>query len=232
MQSLAPVPRRLARDLAHEALLGALLDGRLEPGSVVRDVDLAGMLGMSRTPVREAMARLVDEGLLESKPNAYTRVTPLRRRDCEEGLAVLRALHVLAAREAAGRMPADRLREMRAANKRFAAALRAGDVAAALAADDDVHAGYLETAGNTTLTQMLERLHPRIRRLERLRFGSGPGRASVQVHDRIADALQAGDAEAAAELVGLNWDSLQQLIDDAFPDDASPDDPGVTDGAE
>lgn len=220
---LPAVPRRLLRDEAHAVLLAAIVNGELAPGQILRDAELAAQAGLSRTPVREALARLADEGLVESKPNAYTRVTPLDRRDCQEAFTVLRALHVLAASEAAPRMAASDVRLMRAANERFAAALDAGDAEAALAADDDLHAVVLEVAGNRTLAATLDRLTPRIRRLERLRFSSGPGRDSVAMHEQIIEALARRDATEAARRVHDNWSTLGRLIDEAFDPSAHPD---------
>jgi DNA-binding GntR family transcriptional regulator len=197
-------------------LLVAIVSGDLKPGQVVRDGDLAAQVGLSRTPVREALARLADEGLVESKPNAYTRVTPLNRRDCEEAFVVLRALHVLAVTQAIPRMTPDDVARMRTANATFAAALDTGDIDEALAADDDVHVVYVDAADSRTLKATLDRLAPRIRRLERLRFGSLPGRDSVDMHERIAQACAEGDVDRAARLVHDNWDSLERLIDAAF----------------
>jgi len=219
--SLTPVPRRLLRDEAYHVLLAAIVSGRLPPGQVLRDGELAAQVGLSRTPVREALARLTDEGLVESKPNAYTRVTPLHRQDCHEAFVVLRALHVLAVTEALPRMTAEHVARMRSANQRFAVALATGDVDAALAADDDLHSVVVTATGNRTLIAALDRLTPRIRRLERLRFGSLPGRESVEVHERIAAACAAGDPEVAARLMHENWSTLGQLIDAAFTDDSS-----------
>lgn len=219
--SLPIVSRRLLRDEAYAVLRDAIVSGALGPGQLIRDADLAAQVGLSRTPVREALARLVDEGLVESKPNAYTRVTPLNRRDCEEAFVMLRALHVLAVREAMPRMTTHDVARMRAANAAFAAALDAEDADAALAADDDVHAVIVEAAGNRTLAATLERLAPRIRRLERLRFASLPGRESIEVHERIAQACADRDADRAARLVHDNWDSLRRLIESALADETA-----------
>jgi DNA-binding GntR family transcriptional regulator len=221
---LSRVPRRLLRDEAYDVLLAAIVNGDLEPGQVVRDGELAAQVGLSRTPVREALARLADDGLVESKPNAYTRVTPLNRRDCEEAFVMLRALHVLAVTEAVARMTPDDVARMRQANAAFAAALDAGDVDAALAADDDVHAVYVEAAGNRTLSATLDRLAPRIRRLERLRFASLPGRESVDVHEQLARACADGDRDRAARLAHDNWDSLGRLIEAAFTETSASND--------
>lgn len=210
------VPRRLLRDEAYRVLRSAIVTGELEPGRLIRDTELAAQTGLSRTPVREALARLADEGLVESKPNAYTRVTPLDRRSCLEAFMVLRALHVLAVTTATPMLTSADVNQLRQTNERFEAALTAGDVDAALAADDDVHGVAVTVAGNRTLAVTLERLVPRIRRLERLRFRSLPGRDSVLMHERLIAAMEAGDVETAARLEHDNWSTLGRLIDEAF----------------
>ncbi|MDA0180787.1 FCD domain-containing protein [Solirubrobacter phytolaccae] len=101
---------------------------------------------------------------------------------------------------------------MRAANDRFAYALRDGDVDAALAADDAFHGVFVTAAANAEIPRTLERLMPRIRRLERLRFGSLSGRASVKQHAEILLAAP----EDVADLVKQNWLSLGALIDRSF----------------
>ena len=136
---MRPVQRTLLRDRAYEAIRDAIVAGEIEPGAVVRDADLAERLGLSRAPVREAFSRLVDEGLLESKPQSYTRVTPVVAADVRDAAAVVGAMHELAARVAVPRLFAADVQAMRAANERFAAAVGAGDVDGALRADDDLH---------------------------------------------------------------------------------------------
>lgn len=75
--ALSPLPRASLRERVYEIVLRAIVTGDLEPGNQIRDVDLAESLGVSRTPVREALQRLVDEGLVETVPGAATRVTPI-----------------------------------------------------------------------------------------------------------------------------------------------------------
>lgn len=216
--SLERVPRRLLRDEAYVVLRDAIVSGALAPGEQLRDGELAERVGLSRTPVREALARLTDEGLVESKPHAYTRVTPLDRRDCQDAYVVLRALQELAVREAVPRLTAAQLGAMRTANDRFAAALHAADVDAALSADDAFHGALLSASGNRVLIASVERLLPQIRRLERLRFGSLPGRRSIRDHDEIIRACEAGDTERAVELTRANWATLGTEIERAFQD--------------
>ncbi|MGW8431155.1 GntR family transcriptional regulator [Curtobacterium citreum] len=67
-------PRTLLRDVVYKQMLDAIEDGTLTPGERLNDDELTGWLGVSRTPVREAIARLASEGLVEMAPNRYTRV--------------------------------------------------------------------------------------------------------------------------------------------------------------
>lgn len=157
---MRPVQRTLLRDRAYEVIRDAIVAGELEPGAVVRDGDLAERLGLSRAPVRDAFSRLVDEGLLESKPQSYTRVTPVVAADVRDAAAVVGAMHELAARVAVPRMFAADVQAMRAANERFAAAVGAGDVDGALRADDDLHDILLRVAGNHAAAATIARYTP------------------------------------------------------------------------
>ena len=214
--------RPLLRDTAYDALLREIVDGRLAPGERVRDHDLAARLGLSRTPVREALGRLEEEGLVETRPQSYTRVSPLSRRDAQEAFPVVAALQALATELAVpGLFPAEiaRLREI---NQDFARALDEGDVDGALAADDAFHGVFVAGSANHELQRTLARLMPRLRRVERLRFGSLPGRHSVDQHDQIITLAARHDAADAAAAVRLNWLTLGELIDRSFPEQETP----------
>jgi DNA-binding GntR family transcriptional regulator len=208
----APLERDLLKDRAYATIRDAIVDGTLAPGEKLRDQDLCTWLGLSRTPVREALNRLEQDGLIESEPQRYTRVAPLDRRADRDAFPVVAALHALAAELAASRLTDKDREAMRAANARFAEALERGDVDAALSADDAFHGVFLRASTNLEIVRALERLMPRIRRLERLRFGSLSGRASVKQHEQIIAAAP----ERVAELVKENWLSLGALIDRSF----------------
>jgi DNA-binding GntR family transcriptional regulator len=211
MSALRPVHRTLLRDTAYAAIRDAIVRGDLSPGTAVRDADLAARLGLSRAPVRDALARLADEGLVETKPQSYTRVTPLVTRDARDAAAVVRAMHELAVAGAVALLtPAD-LGDMRAANRRFETATRTGDLDAALAADDDLHDVPLRVCGNRAAATTVARYTPLIRRLERQRFGTTGGRESVARHDRLIEACADGDVETAIAVTALIWRSLEEL---------------------
>ena len=213
---LEPVPRVLLRDLAVERLRDAIVTGALAPGSVVKDVDLAERLGLSVAPIRAALVRLGDEGLVESKPQSRTRVTPLVLRQVREAAVVVCAMHEIAAREAVPLLTDADLAAMRAANAAFAAALAAGDLDAALDADDRLHAVLLERSGNAAVAATVERFTPLVRRLERQRFGA-PGHPSVDLHDRLIAACAAADVDAAVTTTTEIWTALLSGLEG--PDD-------------
>ncbi|MZF87999.1 GntR family transcriptional regulator [Streptomyces sp. SID5643] len=213
MEAMRPVPRRLLRDRAYEAIRDAIVAGEIEPGAVVRDAELSERLGLSRAPVREAFSRLVDEGLLESKPQSYTRVTPLVAADVRDAAAVVGAMHELVTRVAVPRLAAAHLTEMRAANERFAVAVRAGDVEAALRADDELHDVLVRVSGNRAAAATAARYTPLIRRLERQRFGEGGSCRSAGLHERLIEACAAGDVDGAVLVTAEIWRGLEELAD-------------------
>jgi DNA-binding GntR family transcriptional regulator len=206
--SLAPVGRVLLRDVALLRLRAAIVSGDLAPGAVVKDAELAARLGLSVAPVRAALARLADEGLVEAKPQSHTRVTPLRVRDVRDAAVVVRAMHELAVREAVPAMTPDDVARMRAANERFAAAVATEDVDAALAADDELHAVPVERCANAAVAATIDRFTPAVRRLERARFAAAHGRESVVLHDRLIAACAASDVDAAVATTTEIWTAL------------------------
>ncbi|MCP2256748.1 DNA-binding transcriptional regulator, GntR family [Streptoalloteichus tenebrarius] len=220
MRYISRVDRVLLRDRALAEIREAIVDGTLPPGEPIKDVELAERLGLSRTPVREAIARLTDEGLVESKPHSYTRVTPLDVDAARDAQVVVRAMHGLAARLAVPRATEADVEAMRAANAEFAAALAAGDVAAAHRADEAFHRVAVTVSGNAAVAATIERYTPALRRLVLLRFSSVLGRESVRMHEEIVAAFVARDAERAGHLVERNWETLGALLADSAHDQA------------
>ncbi|WP_261326949.1 GntR family transcriptional regulator [Modestobacter marinus] len=211
---MVPVSRVLLRDQALQLIRDAIVSGELAPGAMVKDAELAARLGLSVAPVRTALGRLADEGLVEAKPQSHTRVTPLVLRQVRDAAVVVRAMHELAVRTAAGRVTGDDVAAMRAANGRFADALAADDLPAALAADDELHRVLLDRCGNAAVTATVERFTPAVRRLERQRFAAAHGRESVALHDRLIAACAAGDVEDAVTTTTEIWTALLSELEE------------------
>ena len=206
VQSLPP--RTLLRDDVYARVRDLIIDGTLAPGEQVRDGELAAWLGVSRTPVREALLRLASAGLVVARPGRATYVTTVDDRATRHAQSVVAAMHRLAVLEAVGQLTTDDLQRMRDANSRFARAIRDGDVDAALAADDELHQIPVEASGNAAVATVLDQFTPLLRRAERLRFSSLPGRVSVARHTRLIGLCAAGDAEGAAEVSWQIWQTL------------------------
>jgi DNA-binding GntR family transcriptional regulator len=209
-------------DRAYAALLDAIVGGELEPGRRLRDIELAEQLGVSRTPVREALRRLEDEGLVETERNAYTRVAPVRPDRIADAFPVVASLHGLATRLGVPALSKADLERMERFDVERTHALRRGDVLAAIAADDRFHGVLLTASRNAEIERLLARLMPHIRRLDLLHFEAltHDGQAAGD-HAAILDACRNGDAWEAARLVEANFLRLGEQMTALLPAPAS-----------
>lgn len=203
----AGVDRSLLRDDVYRRLRDAIVDGTFAPGEQLKDGELADWLGVSRTPIREALLRLGTSGLVVAVPGRSTTVTAIDAKATHDARDVIAAMHSLAVRQMAGRLSDGDLDRMKEANRRFADAVASGDVEAAHQADDDLHMIPVVATGNLALASVIEHFGPLVRRAERLRF-TRDGRTSVDLHDQLIDLLARGDAEQAAAVAFDIWHSL------------------------
>lgn len=206
-----PDRRPLLRETAYETLRDAVVRGDVAPGEPVRDAELAHRLGLSRAPVRDALTRLGHEGLVETRPQSYTRVTSVVPREVREAATVVRVLHQLAARSAAGALDETEIATMREAQHRFREASERDAVEEALRADDDLHRVLHERFGNHAASATVERYTPLIRRLQLLRAA---GARAPGPRAELIEACAGGRGETAAEHVAALWRDLEELPDD------------------
>lgn len=204
--SPAAIARVCLRDAAYDRIRDWILDGTLAPDEQLRDEALAEALGMSRTPVREALQRLEDDGLVTTSTTRRTFVSPVTLNQAREVFPIVTALEALAVELAAPRMAEDALAAMRSANARLAAALAEGDAGSALEADTALHAVFIERAGNAELAAVLTDLKSKVRRIERTFWGGADRSASVRDHDELIAALAAGDVATARSTLRRNWE--------------------------
>jgi DNA-binding GntR family transcriptional regulator len=202
-----PVDRSLLRDDVYRRLRDAIVDGTFAPGEQLKDVELGAWLGVSRTPVREALLRLSASGLVVAQPGRSTVVSTIDDDAVRDARDVVAAMHQLAVRQVAGRLSPAQIERMRDANRRFAQALERGDVAAALECDQELHAVPVEAARNAALADVLSHFGPVVQRAERLRFRTD-GEASVERHERLIDLCESGDVEGAASTAFSTWQTL------------------------
>lgn len=202
---IAPIARVCLRDTAYDRLRDWILDGTLAPNEPLRDEALAEALGMSRTPVREALQRLEDDGLVVTTSTRRSFVSPVTLRQAREVFPIVESLETLAVRLVMEQIDDATLAAMRAANQRLAEALAAEDATAALDADTALHTAFVERTGNRELIALLADLKSKVRRIERTFWGGADRSDSVRDHDELITALAARDGEAARAVVLRNW---------------------------
>lgn len=173
-QSVPNLRRPAVKDEVYAALLGWIVGGTLGPGERVRDKELAEALGVSRTPVREALQRLEDIGLAETSASRWTRVAPLDVARAGEVYPVVWALKAMAVSLAERRLTDEDLRAMEEANARLERALGTGDVVGVSWADRDFHDVFVARSLNRESAKILDDFKVKIRRLEIAHFGGAP----------------------------------------------------------
>ncbi len=200
------VNRTLARDDVYRTIKQWIIALQLAPDEVIRDHDIAERLGVSRTPVREALRRLEDEGLVVTSFHKWTKVAPTDIAEAARLYPVVAALEAAALELAAARLSAADLARLAALNAELAAAIAGADAAQSLRLDRAFHALIVERSGNPELGRLLDGLLPRIERIELAHFGNQPvAHQSVLEHAAIIDALHDGDGGRAAAIMKKNW---------------------------
>jgi len=184
-------------------LLQMVQRGELAPGSRIRDAALAGRLGVSRTPVREALLRLAREGVLDADTGRGFRVRRLDRVELRDVGAILAELEPLALR-LAGEFPPERLERLGEIARQLEQTR--GDIGRAVELDETWHRLLLEGCPNRRLLELIATLRQVPRRYVHAYLREA-GRVSLSTlhHSRLLAALRAGDHDAAADLLERRW---------------------------
>lgn len=154
-------------------LRAEIISGVLRPGEIIKDAEVAARLNLSITPVREAIAQLVTEGLIEVSPNRTRRVAAVTRQGAVDLIDVLGVLSCAALERAVGRLTPDDLAAMRRALTRMLADLEREDAPAAIEAGIELVRVFLVAAGNRELETLWNLTMARVQRLMLLTAHSG-----------------------------------------------------------
>ena len=212
---------------AYDTLRGLIVRGQLAPGTRLIETELAASLGISRTPVREAMSRLVRDGLAIA-PRGGARVqlvvAPLTAADLQELYTIMGALEGAAARVAAALSPVDRkalAHAMGAAQEAFerVARVKPADFERMFELHNVFHAVFVDRAATQRLRALIEEIRPHIHRYEYLYAGIvGPDySATFAEHRAMVRAIRSGSAAAAERAVRANWDNSARRLAAAAP---------------
>jgi DNA-binding GntR family transcriptional regulator len=197
-------PYATKSDFAYTRVRELVLSGQLEPGSVINQAVLARQIGISTTPLREALRRLMQQGLVELDAHRDARVTQLNAEEARDLLEVRRSLDPMAASLAAERRTRQDLAEMRASLDGLDA-LPSNPTVPQLIAHRRFHTAVYRASHNALLVEMLDGLWDTADRYRRhgLQVERSPEERAVKAgeHQLLFQAIEEGDAETAADVM-------------------------------
>ncbi|MGG5811858.1 GntR family transcriptional regulator [Falsiroseomonas sp. CW058] len=203
LDAVPPVERRRSvAELAYERLRDALVSLAIAPGTVLARGALAARLGVSQTPVREAILRLQAEGLVEVVPHSATRASLIDLAQAWEAQFLRLSIEVEIVRRLARAPSAALAAELRAGLARMRALLAAGDQAGFAVEDEAFHGALYAAACVPGLRELVRVRSGHLDRLRRLHLPA-PGKAEsvMRDHEALAGAILAGDAAGAEALL-------------------------------
>lgn len=193
--------RRHGGRYIYEELRKQILTLKLKPGAPLDEVSLATQFGLSRSPVRDALARLVTEGLVTILPNRTTLVTPFEIEDFPNYVAALDLIQRAVTRLAALQRSEEDIAQIRAAEDAYMASITKGDFQLMTELNKELHLEIARAGKNPYLTSYYERLLGEGQRLLHFQFDFITKTASStrlgRDHEEIVEAIAAGDADAA-----------------------------------
>ena len=205
------------RELVFEALREAIVKGVLRPGERLMEIQLAEEMGVSRTPVREAIRKLELEGLVAMVPRKGAYVASLSMKDIIEVFEIRGALEGLAAELAAERIGDEELEELERYLVRITETIETDDLSRMVEVDTDFHSELYKASRNERLSQAISNLREQIQRFRKTSL-SLPGRmrAALEEHKKIVEAISARDGALARKLAEEHIENAEYSLMEAI----------------
>lgn len=206
--------RPLLQDRAYDELKRLIQRGTYPPGTFLSERQLAGQLGMSKTPIKSALTRLGMEGFVAVSPQQGIIVREPTVHEILDLFDIREALETFVVRRLAGRLSPEQAARLRDNPRRQARAARSGDVETATRLDAEFHLMICDFLGNREVSQTLWRMREKLHRLILGNFTRVPRRMaeSAREHGAIAAAVIRGDGELAADRLRVHIDIGRKLI--------------------
>lgn len=201
------------RDVVFNTLRKAILTGELKPGERLMEIHLANQLGVSRTPIREAIRKLELEGLVIMIPRRGAEVAQITEKSLKDVLEVRRALDALCAELACDRITEEEKQQLKTACDEFEKATRMGDVTTIAEADVALHDIIVAATGNRRLIQLINNLSEQMYRY-RFEYIKEEDKHNhlVEEHRMIYESIIQHDKEKAAQAAKLHIDNQEKSI--------------------
>lgn len=212
MTALQPIQSRYLRDHAFLRLREAIVSGALPPGSPLVIADVAASFELSAMPVREAVKRLVADGLVEELPRRAHRVAPLTRDSALHVLEIVGALMIRAYELGVPRLDAADVQAMRRALDEGQARADAGDLAAVLGCVHAMHEVVYRATGNPEFSRTIGAVAPRFDRVLYLWYTGSLAEVGRSYRSDLVAALESGRPDDAVAIMRDAWDRFRETI--------------------
>lgn len=201
------------RDVVFNTLRRAILTGELKPGERLMEIHLANRLGVSRTPIREAIRKLELEGLVTMIPRRGAEVAQITEKSLQDVLEVRRALDALSVELACDRISQEALNNLGEACDAFAMATKTNDTKRMAEADVALHDIIVQATDNSRLVSLVNNLSEQMYRyrFEYLKDASAHGQL-IEEHRIIYESIRSKDKKTAADTAKLHIDNQEQSI--------------------
>jgi len=202
------------RDEVFNTLRERILKGELKPGERLMEIQLADQLGVSRTPIREAIRMLELEGLVKMVPRKGAQVAKISREDLQDVLEVRKALDTLAIKLACERITEEEIVRLKEAEAEFEKSLKTGDFTQMAEADVLFHDVIHGASKNKRLKNMISNLAERIYRyrFEYIKQQSDGGKVLLEEHRKIVACIEARDLDASVKAIEIHIDNQERSI--------------------
>lgn len=204
---------RPLREMVYEELKMQILTGSIVPGTRMMEVELAQEMGVSRTPIREAIRKLEKEGLVTIEPRRGAYASQISTEDMVEILEVRQNMEGLAAYFAASRMTPDQMKELKEVSDLYNKAVSESNMESMIKHDTRFHRIIVESCNNKILVQMIEQLQELVLRFRYIYYDNFRRAENMpEEHAIILNAIERNDADAAREAADVHIDRLKDLI--------------------
>ncbi len=201
------------RDVVFKTLRRGILTGELKPGERLMEIHLANRLGVSRTPIREAIRKLELEGLVTMIPRRGAEVANITEKNLKDVLEVRQALESLAIELACERITPENKEALREKLNQVEEAARTGDSSAIASADVAFHDAIVEASGNVRLTQLVSNLGEQMYRYRFEYIKDESKHPQIMSEHRIMyESILEGDKVKAARIVKTHIDNQEEAI--------------------
>lgn len=204
---------RPLREIVYDQLKMQILTGHITPGTRMMEVDLADNMGVSRTPVREAIRKLEKEGLVVIEPRRGAYVSDISVKDMVDTLVVREDMEGLAAFLAAQSISGEEIAELEEITAGYSDAIANGVMEDIIRYDEAFHRRIVELSGNRTLMQLFETVQELALRFRYLYYDDFSRYENMPVeHRNIIDAIKSGDSAKARQVSDNHVKKLKEFV--------------------